>query len=126
MMAAAIRCLEPESVLFAGLECGGLPPLSWAHQERANEGSAKNPPKGKLVEGVFYIAAKAATHKATPSSLRTVTGSAKEKIKRAGGTPFDCAEDKPALPFAKRLWVNSFGMREKTTVGLKSGVGRMR
>src|SRR5277367_4338772 len=28
------------------------------------EGSAKNPPKGKFVRGVFYVAAKAATHKA--------------------------------------------------------------
>jgi hypothetical protein len=32
---------------------------------RANEGSAKNPPKGKFVDGVLYVAAKAATHKAT-------------------------------------------------------------
>ena len=28
------------------------------------EGSAKNPPKGKFVGGVLYVAAKAATHKA--------------------------------------------------------------
>jgi hypothetical protein len=76
MRAAAYRCLGPESVPFAGLGCGGLPPLSRGHPGRANEGSAKNPPKGKFVEGVFYVAAKAATHKATPG---------------------------PAVPFAKRL-----------------------
>jgi hypothetical protein len=29
------------------------------------EGSAKNPPKGKFVRGVFYVTAEAATHKAT-------------------------------------------------------------
>jgi hypothetical protein len=32
---------------------------------RANEGPARNPPKGKFLEGVLYVAAKAATHKAT-------------------------------------------------------------
>jgi len=32
---------------------------------RSDESSAKNPPKGKFVKGVFYVAAKAATHKAT-------------------------------------------------------------
>jgi len=89
-----------------------------AHRGQANEGSAKNPPKGKFVEGAFYVAAKAATHKADPGSLRTVMRSAKEKIKRAGGTL--------ALPFAKRLWVNSFGIRERRRWRLKSGVGRMR
>ena len=47
------------------MECGGLPPLSRAHPAQANEGSAKNPPRGKFVRGVFYIAAKAATHKAS-------------------------------------------------------------
>jgi len=31
---------------------------------RANEGSAKNAPKGKFVDGVLYVAAEAATHKA--------------------------------------------------------------
>src|SRR5580704_10234218 len=31
---------------------------------RKNEGSARNPPKGMSVRGVFYVAAKAATHKA--------------------------------------------------------------
>jgi len=31
---------------------------------RANEGPARNPPKGKFLEGVLYVAAKAATHKA--------------------------------------------------------------
>jgi hypothetical protein len=27
------------------------------HERRKNEGSAKNPPKGKFVGGVFYVAA---------------------------------------------------------------------
>jgi hypothetical protein len=36
-----------------------------AYARRANEGSAKNPPKGKFVEGIDYVAAEAATHKAT-------------------------------------------------------------
>jgi len=48
---------------------------------RENEGSAKNPPRGKFVEGVFYVAAEAATHKARTRD------NAVEKIKRAGGTP---------------------------------------
>ena len=30
-----------------------MPPLSRAQRALANEGSAKNPPKGKFVEGVF-------------------------------------------------------------------------
>jgi hypothetical protein len=29
---------------------------------RRNEGSATNPPKGRFVTGVFYVAAKAATY----------------------------------------------------------------
>jgi len=56
------------------LECGGKPPLSRTHLARANEGSAKNPPKGKFVEGVLYVEAEAATHKATPGpALRKTT-----------------------------------------------------
>ena len=35
----------------------GLPPLSPGASGQANEGSAKNPPKGEFVEGVFYVAA---------------------------------------------------------------------
>jgi hypothetical protein len=40
---------------------------------RANECSAKNPPKGKFVEGVLYVAAEAATHKATAKKCSAAT-----------------------------------------------------
>jgi hypothetical protein len=32
-------------------------------ERRKNEGSAENPPKGRFVSGVHYVAAKAATHR---------------------------------------------------------------
>jgi hypothetical protein len=38
------------------------------------EGSAKSPPKGRFVTGVFYVAAKAATHKDTKYVAATLRG----------------------------------------------------
>jgi hypothetical protein len=37
----------------------------WVGSAVRTEGSAKNPPKVKVVRGFFFVAAKAATHKAT-------------------------------------------------------------
>jgi hypothetical protein len=39
------------------------------------EGSAKSPPKGKVVRGIFYVAAEAATLKATEYVAASLRGS---------------------------------------------------
>jgi hypothetical protein len=44
------------------------------HRARANEGSAIKPPKGKFVRGVSYVAAKAATHKASEYVAASLRG----------------------------------------------------
>jgi hypothetical protein len=114
------------------LECGGLPPLSRGHRARASEGSAKNPPRGKFVRGVSYVAAKAATHKAseyvaaslrglrqeaaTHKAIREKEGAASSVLTESWYSNtrlrWPTEKNQKSRPLRKGLWVNSYGIHE--------------